>query len=105
MAGEPVRGAKGNRRHGSPILIGGAGRSGARADAGSPRPAVRRGAVCVEGPRHTRGTPPNIVEMDARTWLDLVTGASDWAAALAGGTVHASGQRATLAGMLPLVAD
>jgi putative sterol carrier protein len=43
--------------------------------------------------------------MDARTWLDLVTGASDWAAALAGGTVHASGQRATLAGMLPLVAD
>jgi hypothetical protein len=64
------------------------------------------GAVqCVEGPRHTRGTPPNVVETDARTWLDLVTGQSDWATALAGGTVHASGQRATLAGLLPLVAD
>lgn len=64
------------------------------------------GAVqCVEGPRHTRGTPPNVIETDARTWLDLVTGQLDWAAALAGGTVHASGQRATLAGLLPIVPD
>jgi putative sterol carrier protein len=62
------------------------------------------GAVqCVEGPRHTRGTPPNVIEMDVRTWLDLVTGQSDWATALAGGTVHASGQRATLADHLPLL--
>ena len=62
------------------------------------------GAVqCVEGPRHTRGTPPNVIEMDTRTWLELVTGQSDWAGALAGGTVHASGQRATLAELLPLV--
>ena len=64
------------------------------------------GAVqCVHGPRHTRGTPPNVIEMDARTWLDLVTGQSDWAGALAGGTVHASGQRATLADQLPLLPD
>ena len=64
------------------------------------------GAVqCVHGPRHTRGTPPNVIEMDARTWLDLVTGQSDWASALAGGTVHASGQRATLADQLPLLPD
>ena len=64
------------------------------------------GAVqCVQGPRHTRVTPPNVIEMDARTWLDLVTGASDWASALAGGMVHASGQRATLAELLPIVAD
>jgi Bacterial SCP ortholog len=62
------------------------------------------GAVqCVEGPRHTRGTPPNVIEMDARTWLDLVTGRSDWASALADGTVHASGGRATLADQLPLL--
>jgi hypothetical protein len=62
------------------------------------------GAVqCVEGPRHTRGTPPNVIEMEARTWLDLVTGQTDWAGALAGGTVHASGQRATLADHLPLL--
>jgi hypothetical protein len=61
------------------------------------------GAVqCVEGPRHTRGTPPNVIEMDALTWLDLVTGQSDWATAMASGTIHASGQRATLAGHLPL---
>jgi len=61
------------------------------------------GAVqCVEGPRHTRGTPPNVIEMDARTWLDLVTGQLGWAAALASGAVHASGQRATLAGLLPI---
>jgi hypothetical protein len=64
------------------------------------------GAVqCVEGPRHTRGTPPNVIEMDAVTWLDLVTGRSDWPTALSGGTVHASGQRATLEGLLPIVAD
>ena len=64
------------------------------------------GAVqCVEGPRHTRGTPPNVIETDARTWLDLVTGQTDWASALAGGTVHASGRRATLAEHLPLVRD
>jgi Bacterial SCP ortholog len=61
------------------------------------------GAVqCVEGPRHTRGTPPNVIEMDATTWLDLVTGQGDWASALAGGTVRASGQRASLEMLLPL---
>jgi len=64
------------------------------------------GAVqCVQGPRHTRGTPPNVIEMDSRTWLDLVTGQSDWDMALAGGRVHASGQRATLTGLLPIVPD
>ena len=62
------------------------------------------GAVqCVQGPRHTRGTPPNVIEMDARTWLDLVSGRVDWANALAGGKVHASGQRATLTDHLPLL--
>ena len=61
------------------------------------------GAVqCVEGPRHTRGTPPNVIETDARTWLDLVTGQANWAAAVSAGTVRASGLRATLADHLPL---
>ena len=64
------------------------------------------GAVqCVEGPRHARGTPPNVIETDPQTWLDLAAGQQSWASALASGTVHASGQRATLAGLLPLVAD
>ncbi len=61
------------------------------------------GAVqCVEGPRHTRGTPPNVIETDARTWLDLVTGRAHWADAVSAGTVRASGLRATLADLLPL---
>ena len=51
------------------------------------------GAVqCIEGPRHTRGTPPNVVETDAATWLALATGTLAWAEAVAEGRVHASGQ-------------
>ncbi|MGY1808495.1 sterol carrier family protein [Blastococcus sp. SYSU D00669] len=57
---------------------------------------------CVEGPRHTRGTPPNVVETDAATWLRLATGATTWADALAEGKVSASGNRADLSGHLPL---
>ena len=57
---------------------------------------------CIEGPRHTRGTPPNVIETDAATWLRLATGATSWADALAGGTVSASGSRADLAEHLPL---
>ncbi|MHA7208636.1 sterol carrier family protein [Arthrobacter sp. MDT1-65] len=57
---------------------------------------------CVEGPRHTRGTPPNVVETDATTWLALVTGGTDWPRALAAGKVAASGQRADLSAWLPL---
>lgn len=61
------------------------------------------GAVqCVEGPQHTRGTPPNVVEMDAGTWLELATGAATWADALAAARVSASGQRADLSALLPL---
>jgi hypothetical protein len=61
------------------------------------------GAVqCVEGPRHTRGTPPNVVETDASTWLELVTGRQDWDHAESAGAVRASGQRAVLSAHLPL---
>jgi len=61
------------------------------------------GAVqVVQGPRHTRGTPPNVIEMDAATWIDLATGAEDWVDAVAAGRVHASGTRADLEGLLPL---
>jgi Bacterial SCP ortholog len=49
---------------------------------------------CVSGPRHTRGTPPNIVETDPRTWLLLATGLSSPAAAKATGTLTLSGSRA-----------
>ena len=62
------------------------------------------GAVqCVAGPRHTRGTPPNVVETDARTWLALVLGRIDWSTAVANGAVVASGARAAeIARYLPL---
>ena len=59
-------------------------------------------AQCVQGPRHTRGTPPNVVETDALTWLELATGRLTWAEALSGGRVTASGGRADLTGYLPL---
>jgi hypothetical protein len=58
---------------------------------------------CIEGPRHTRGTPPNVVETDPLTWLDLATGRLDWATARASGKLRASGPRADVSSYLPLV--
>lgn len=57
---------------------------------------------CIPGPRHTRGTPPNVVETDPATWLGLVTGRLSWDDALASGSVRASGERADLSELLPL---
>lgn len=57
---------------------------------------------CVPGPRHTRGTPPNVVELDARTWLELATGRTAWPDAVAAGRVAASGTRADLSPYLPV---
>ena len=65
---------------------------------------VLRGGVTDPGPTHTRGTPPNVVETDAVTFLRLCTGRTSWPAALAAGKVAASGLRADLAEMLPLLA-
>ncbi|MEU3311546.1 sterol carrier family protein [Streptomyces sp. NPDC006662] len=58
---------------------------------------------CVEGPRHTRGTPPNVVETDPLTWLRLATGRTGWAEALDAARVSAGGERADLSGLLPLM--
>jgi hypothetical protein len=57
----------------------------------------------IPGPRHTRGTPPNVVETDPLTWLRLATGRSAFAAAAAAGTVRASGTRADLSPYLPVL--
>jgi len=57
---------------------------------------------CIEGPGHTRGTPPNVVEMDARTWLALATGTLAWSDGRADARIHASGQRADLSAHVPL---
>lgn len=59
---------------------------------------------CVEGPRHTRGTPPNVVETDPLTWVRLATGRLAWEDAVAEAKVSASGERADLGGLLPLLA-
>ncbi|MEV6480322.1 sterol carrier family protein [Streptomyces sp. NPDC051576] len=58
---------------------------------------------CVEGPRHTRGTPPNVVETDPLTWLRLATGRTSWQDAVGEAKVSASGERADLGGLLPLM--
>lgn len=61
------------------------------------------GAVqCVPGPRHTRGTPANVVEMEPETWLAVATGRLDWADAITQGRVRVSGIRADLSAHLPL---
>jgi len=62
------------------------------------------GAVqVVEGPRHTRGTPPNVIETDARTWVALAAGRMSWDEAARASAIAASGTRATLADLLPVL--
>ena len=59
---------------------------------------------CISGPRHTRGTPPNVVETDPRTWLLLATGLLALTDASAAGALHLSGSRAgEIQSWLPLV--
>jgi hypothetical protein len=58
---------------------------------------------CLAGPQHTRGTPPNVIETDPRTWLCLATGRLSWLEALRSGRLSASGERADLAALLPVV--
>ncbi len=57
---------------------------------------------CVSGPRHTRGTPPNVLETDAVTWIGLATGRLTWAEADAAGRLSASGIRADISPYLPV---
>lgn len=62
------------------------------------------GAVqCIPGPRHTRGTPPNVVETDPTTWLRMATGDLAWSEAVESGALRVSGLRADLTPYLPLV--
>ena len=65
---------------------------------------VLTGGQLDPGPTHTRGTPPNVVETDATTFLRMATGRTTWGDALASGKVAASGLRADLREMLPLLA-
>src|ERR1700744_1444100 len=58
---------------------------------------------CIPGVRHTRGTPPHVVETDPVTWIRLATGrVGEWAAGVAGAQVQASGSRSDLSPFLPV---
>jgi hypothetical protein len=58
---------------------------------------------CIAGARHTRGTPPAVVETDADTWIALAVGDQTWAAAVGAGRLVASGERSDLSALLPLL--
>ena len=57
---------------------------------------------CIEGVRHTRGTPPAVIETEADTWISLALGELTWAEAVESGRVRASGERTDLTPYLPL---
>lgn len=57
---------------------------------------------CIPGARHTRGTPPAVVEMDAETWIALALGQQPWSDAVREGRIVASGERSDLSAYLPL---
>jgi hypothetical protein len=57
---------------------------------------------CIDGPRHTRGTPPNVVELPPRVWFDLALGTLNWDSAVTEHLVSSSGVRASLEDVLPL---
>lgn len=61
------------------------------------------GAIqCIEGPRHTRGTPANVVETDSVTFLEVASGRLDWATAVSDGRIRASGNRADISHLFPI---
>jgi putative sterol carrier protein len=60
---------------------------------------------CVEGPKHTRGTPPNVVEMSADVLFDISTGKINWASAIADGRISASGERSDLSALFQQLAN
>lgn len=61
------------------------------------------GAIqCVEGPEHTRGTPPNVVEMEPATLIAIATGLLTWSQAYADGKISASGVRSDISELFPL---
>jgi Bacterial SCP ortholog len=60
-------------------------------------------AQCVDGTRHTRGTPPAVVETDPATWVALAVGDLAWHEAEEAARLRASGERSDLSPLLPLM--
>ena len=59
---------------------------------------------CVKGPKHTRGTPPNVVEMSAEVLFDISKGKIIWASAISDGRISASGERSDLSALFQQLA-
>ena len=59
---------------------------------------------CVEGPKHTRGTPPNVVEMSADVLFDIAGGKINWTDAISDGRISASGERSDLSALFQQLA-
>ena len=60
---------------------------------------------CGDGPTHTRGTPPNVIEMDASTWLALCAGDLNWQDACNSGKVIGIMSGVNLEKYFPLKGD
>ena len=60
---------------------------------------------CVEGPKHTRGTPPNVVEMSAEVLFEIAGGKINWPDAISDGRISASGERSDLSALFQQVAN
>ena len=60
-------------------------------------------AQAIEGPSHTRGTPPAVVEMSPAVWLEIATGSATFEHELSEGLISASGERSDLSAWLPIV--
>lgn len=60
-------------------------------------------AQAIEGPTHTRGTPPAVVEMSPTVWLQIATGSAMFESELSQGRISASGERSNLSAWLPIV--
>ena len=54
---------------------------------------------CGQGPKHTRGTPPNVVEMSAEVLFEISSGAITWGDAISDGRISASGERSDLSAL------
>ena len=52
---------------------------------------------CIAGSTHRRGTPPNVVEMDAKTLLQLSNSPQSWDQLCSEGEIKASGTNSNLA--------
>ena len=57
----------------------------------------------IAGIKHKRGTPPAVIEMDPKTWIFLAIGKTSWETVKSQGLISASGERADLSTVLPLI--